>query len=113
MCSEVFRGSTLAMLLSFGIFIASTVIGVILTSLSSATGQNLYLYLSECIPTWAATSFPSFLMSELITAPSTALPVADPETLYLATAIIAVYTIIFLLIAVYRLLKTDVTKKTA
>jgi len=113
MCSEIFRGSTLAMLLAFGIFIASTVIGAILVSLSSLSGQHLYLYLSECIPTWAATSFPSFLMSELITAPSTALPVADPETLYLATTIIAVYTIIFLLIAAYRLLKTDVTKKTA
>jgi hypothetical protein len=52
-------------------------------------------------------------MSELITAPSTVLPASDLEALYQAAMIIAVYTIIFIVIAAYRLLKSDVTKRTA
>jgi len=113
MFSEVFRGSTLAMLMAFGILIASSVIGPILTALYSISGQHLYVDLGKGIPTWAATSFPSLLMSELITAPRTLLPVADSEALYQAAIIIAVYAVIFIVIAAYRLLKSDVTKKTA
>jgi hypothetical protein len=51
-------------------------------------------------------------MSELITAPNTVLPVADTGALYEAALIIAVYAIVFILIAAFRLLKSDVTKKT-
>jgi hypothetical protein len=39
--------------------------------------------------------------------------VADSEALYQAAIIIAVYAVIFIVIAAYRLLKSDVTKKTA
>jgi len=113
MFSEVFRGSTLAILMAFGILIASSVIGPILTALYSMSGQHLYVDLAKGIPTWAATSFPSLLMSELITAPRAVLPVADSEALYQASIIIAVYAVIFIVIAAYRLLKSDVTKKTA
>lgn len=113
MFSEVFRGSTLAMLMAFGILIASSVIGPILTVLYSMSGQHLYVDLGKGIPTWAATSFPSLLMSELITAPLNVLPMPDSEALYQAAIIIAVYAVIFVVIAVYRLLKSDVTKKTA
>jgi len=113
MFSEVFRGSTLAMLMAFGILIASSVIGPILTALYSLSGQHLYVDLGKGIPTWAATSFPSLVMSELITAPRAVLPVADSEALYQAAIIIAVYAVIFIVIAAYRLLKSDVTKKTA
>jgi len=113
MSSEVFRGSTLAMLVAFGILIASSVISPILAMLYSMTGEHSYIYLSKGIPTWAATSFPSLLMSELITTPSTVLSAGDLEALYQAAMIIAVYAIIFIVIATYRLLKSDVTKKTA
>jgi ABC-2 type transport system permease protein len=113
MFSEVFRGSTLAMLIAFGILIASSVISPILAALYSMSGQYLYVYLSRGIPTWAATNFPSLLMSELITTPSTVLSAGDLEALYQAAMIIAVYAIIFIVIATYRLLKSDVTKKTA
>ena len=113
MFSEVFRGSTLAMLMAFGILIASSVIGPILTALYNISGQHLYVDLGRGIPTWAATSFPSLLMSELITAPRTLLPVADSEALYQAAIIIAVYAVIFIVITAYRLLKSDVTKRTA
>jgi ABC-2 type transport system permease protein len=112
MLSEVFRGSTLAMLAAFGILIASIIISPILAFLSSATGQSIYLYLSRGIPTWAASSFPSLLLSELITAPSTVLSGADLGALYQATIIIAVYAIIFIVISAFRLLKSDVSKKT-
>ena len=113
MFSEVFRGSTLAMLIAFGILIASSVISPILAMLYSMTGEHSYIYLSKGIPTWAATNFPSLLMSELITTPSTVLSAGDLEALYQAAMIIAVYAIIFIVIAAYRLLKSDVTKKTA
>jgi ABC-2 type transport system permease protein len=104
MFSEVFRGTTLAILLTFATLIASSVISPILTF--------LYGISARAIPTWAATNFPSLVMSELITAPSV-LPAGDPEALAQASLIIAVYAIVFTLIAGYRLLKSDVTKKTA
>jgi hypothetical protein len=59
----------------------------------------------------AATSFPSLVMSELVTAPSV-LPAADLGALSEAALIIVLYIIAFVLIAVYRLLKSDVAKKT-
>ena len=113
MFSEVFRGSTLAMLAAFGVLIASNVISPFLAMLYSTTGQQSYIYLIKGIPTWAATNFPSLLMSELITTPSTVLSAGDIEALYQAAMIVAVYAIIFIVIAAYRLLKSDVTKKTA
>jgi ABC-2 type transport system permease protein len=113
MFSEVFRGSTLAMLMAFGILIASSIISPILIDLYSMSGQNVYIYLSKGFPTWAATGFPSFLMSQLITAPTTGLPASDLEPLYQAALIIAVYAIVSILIATFRLLKSDVTKRTA
>jgi ABC-2 type transport system permease protein len=102
MCSEVFRGSTLAMLIAFGVFIASSVISSILVYLPSMSD------LIKGIPTWAASYFPSFLMSELITEYGT----ADSGALVQAAIIIAVYAVIFILVAAYRLVKSDVTKKT-
>ena len=112
MFSEVFRGSTLAMLAALGVLIALSVISPLLSMLYSATGQQAYSYLSKGIPTWAATNFPSFLLSKLLTAPSAVLSTGDLEDLYLAALIIAVYAIVFILITAYRLLKSDVTKKT-
>lgn len=103
MFSEVFRGTTLAILLAFAILIASSVISPILTL--------LYGISARAIPTWAATSFPSLVMSELITS-SSVLPAGDLGALAQASLIIAVYAIVFTLIAAYRLLKSDVTKKT-
>ena len=104
MFSEVFRGTTLAILLAFAILIASSVISPILTF--------LYGISARAIPTWAATNFPSLVMGELITA-SSVLPAGDLGALAQASLIIAVYAIVFTLIAAYRLLKSDVTKKTA
>ena len=103
MFSEVFRGTTLAILLAFAVLFASLIMSPILTF--------LYGNSTRAIPTWAATNFPSLVMSELITAPNV-LPAGDLGALAQASLIIAVYAIVFTIIAAYRLLKSDVTKKT-
>ena len=102
MFSEVFRGTTLAILLAFAVLIASLFISPILTFLYGTSAR--------VIPTWAATNFPTLVISELMTASS--VPAGDLGALAQASLIIAVYAIVFTLIAAYRLLKSDVTKKT-
>lgn len=131
MFSEVLRRGTLAILIAFAILIASSIISQLLASLYGMTDEYLYFYLSRGIPTWGASYFPSLLMKELMTIPSTAFVATDPlisieatkrgvseailvrEALQQAAIIVAVYAIVFILVAVYRLLKSDVTKKTA
>jgi len=133
MFSEVFRRSTLAMLIAFAILFASSIISQLLAWLYLTTEEYLYFYLSRGIPTWGANYFPSLLMRELMTIPSTVFLnlINDPlipieaeirgvsetilvrEALQQAAIIVAVYAIIFILMAVYRLRKSDVTKKTA
>jgi ABC-2 type transport system permease protein len=112
MFSEVFRGSTLAMLGAFGILIASAIVSQLLTTLYNATAQQSYLYVTKVIPTWATSNFPSFVLSHVITAPATVLPRADLGDLYQSALAIAVYTVVFIVIAAFRLLKSDVSKKT-
>jgi len=131
MFSEVFRRSTLAMLVAFTTLIASSIISQILALLYALTGNYAYFYLCRCIPSWGASYFPSLLMKGLLDLPSSFFVASDPlisiemgkrsvaeatligEALQQAAIIIAVYAVIFTLIAVYRLLKSDVTKKTA
>lgn len=133
MFSEVLRRSTLAMLIAFAILFASSIISQLLAWLYMTTKEYLYFYISRGIPTWGANYFPLLLMRELMTIPSTAFfdMINDPlisieatirgvseailvrEALQQAAVIVAVYAIIFILVAVYRLRKSDVTKKTA
>jgi ABC-2 type transport system permease protein len=103
MLSELFRGTTLAILLAIAIYIASSVMSSILALL------NVSL---RALPTWAATGFPSLLLSQLINLYNMPLPSPDLGALYEAALIIAVYTIVFIIIAAYRLLKSDVAKRT-
>jgi ABC-2 type transport system permease protein len=102
MASEVFRGSTIAMLVALGILIGSQIIGQILAFVTGASG------LTRAFPTWASTSFPSLLMSQLITG----FGMSDSNALVESAVIVAVYAIIFILIAAYRLVNSDVSKKT-
>jgi ABC-2 type transport system permease protein len=104
MFSEVLRGTTVAILMAFAIYIASSVIAPILA--------YLYGTAVRVTPTWAATNLPLLLMGELITVPNTFLPAVDTVALYEALLIVAVYAIVFVIIAAYRLVKSDVTKKT-
>jgi ABC-2 type transport system permease protein len=104
MFSEVFRGTTVAILLAFSVYIASTVINSILSPLFGTTVR--------VTPTWAASYFPYLVMGELVTARSSFIPAIDTEALYQAAFIIAVYAVVLVTIAAYRLLKSDVTKKT-
>jgi len=104
MFSEVFRGTTVAMLLAFAVYIASSVITPILS--------YLYGTVARATPIWAASSLTGLLMSEVITPlSSNGLPAVDTEALYEAALIIAVYAVVFIIIAALRLLKSDVTKK--
>jgi len=97
------------------------------------TEEYSYFYLSRGIPTWGANYFPLLLVREVMTLPSTVFlnlineplisfeavkrgvseAILITEALQQAGVIVAVYAIIFILVAVYRFIKSDVTKKTA
>jgi ABC-type transport system involved in multi-copper enzyme maturation permease subunit len=117
MLSEVVRRGTLAMLIAIGVFIASQILYsvlIVLYSLSQASHQpvQFYLDLSKALPTWSAANLPVFIASEvmpMLRNPLIALATGD---IGLSAAIIAIYTVVSIIIAVARLLKSDITKKT-
>jgi ABC-2 type transport system permease protein len=114
MFSEVSRRTTLSYFSAIGIFIASMVISSVLSMVNEATGEQLYLDVSKWLPNWSASNFPSFLLGKLVSVPSGPFTSSAPgnSDLLLAGALIAVYTIIFIVVATVRLVKSDVTKKT-
>jgi len=114
MFSEVLRRTTLALLSAIGVFIASTVISGILTMVHMITQEQLYLKASRWLPDWCVSTFPDFVIRELADIPSIpfAASAGEVETV-LAGVLIAVYTIVFVAIAVVRIVRSDVTKKTA
>jgi len=111
MFSEVFRRTTLAILAAIGIFVASMFIGGILSTMYFMTQQQLYLEVSKWLPNWAVSNLPSFVASELITAPQSPFVSMSGGDIQLATAIIAVYTFASIILATVRLVRSDVTKK--
>ena len=111
MFSEVLRRTTLAILAALGIFVASMVLGSYLSVLYAMTKEQLYQDISMWLPNWSVSNFPSFLVSELITVPSSPFVSVARGNLQMAGAVIAVYTVISVLMAAIRLLRTDVTKK--
>jgi len=116
MFSETLRRTMLALLSTVGVFIASSVISGILTGVHMITGEELYLEASKWLPDWCVSNFPNFVIRELnISVPlfgGTFVSAGETET-FLAGSLIAVYTIVFVAIAVVRIVKSDVTKKTA
>ncbi|MCK4478620.1 ABC transporter permease [Candidatus Bathyarchaeota archaeon] len=116
MFSEALRRTMLALLSTIGVFIASSVISGILTWVHMITGEELYLEASKWLPDWCVSNFPNFVIRELnISVPlfgGTFVSAGETET-FLAGALIAVYTIVFVAIAVVRIVRSDVTKKTA
>lgn len=111
MFSELFRRSTMAMLTAFGTFIVSTIVGGLLSYLYEVTNEVFYLDVSRLLPTWSATSLPTFLASEYITIPEGEFQFLPSGDIALATIIVAVYTVIFVLLAYFRLVRSDITKK--
>jgi len=110
--SEVFRRTTLALLSAVGIFIASMVTSGVLSAVYAFTQEQLYLDASKWLPNWCVSNFPNFVISELVGILSTPfVSVGQAETV-LAGALIAAYTTIFIAVAVIKLAKSDVTKKT-
>lgn len=115
MFSEVLRKTTLAYLSAIGVFIGSMITSGVLSSVYAFTGESIYLDASKWLPNWSASNFPSFVMGELLDAPSimfTSL-VYEELDLLLAGSLIAVYTVASILIAALRLVRSDVTKKAA
>jgi len=114
MFSEVLRKTTLSYFSAIGIFIASMVISGVLSAVYGFTGEQLYLDVSKWLPNWGASNFPSFVMGKLVNIPSGPFTSSAQgnSDLLLAGALIAVYTIIFIAVATFRLVKSDVTKKT-
>jgi len=114
MFSEVFRRTTLSMLAAIGILVASMFIGGILSTMYYYSGgEQLYLEISKWLPNWSVSNLPSFVASELITAPENPFISVPGGDIQLAVAIIAVYTIASILIAALKLVRSDVTKRTS
>ena len=114
MFSEVLRRTTLSYFSAIGVFIASMVISGVLSAVYGFTGEPLYSDVSKWLPTWGASNFPSFVLGKLVNVPNSPFvsSVQGNSDLLLAGAFIAVYTIIFIAVATFRLVKSDVTKKT-
>jgi ABC-2 type transport system permease protein len=112
MFSEVLRRTTLSMLAGIGIIVASMFIGGILSTMYLMTQEQLYLEISKWLPNWSVSNLPSFVASELITAPESPFVSLPGGDIQLAAAIIAVYTVASILIAALKLVKSDVTKRT-
>lgn len=116
MFGEVFRRTTLALLSAIGVFIASNVISGILTMVHMIAQEQIYLDASKWLPDWCVSNFPNFVTRELnINVPlfGGMLVSAEETEIFLAGALIAVYTIAFVVIAVVKIIRSDVTKKTA
>jgi ABC-2 type transport system permease protein len=115
MFSEVLRRTTLSYFAAIGVYIASMVISGVLSLVHSFTGEQLYLDVSKGLPDWGASNFPSFVMGKLMNVPNNPFisSTQGGSDLLLAGALIAVYTAIFIVVASIRLVRSDVTKKTA
>ena len=116
MFGEVLRRTSLALLSAIGVFIASTVISGILAGVHRITQEQIYLDVSKWLPDWCVVKFPDFVTKELnINVPLLGgmFGSAEEAEIFLAGALIAVYTIVFVVIAVVRIIRSDVTKKTA
>jgi len=112
MFSEVLRRTTLSMLATIGIFVASLFIGGMLSQVYFLTQEKLYLEISKWLPNWSISGLPSFVASELITAPESPFVSLPGGDILLAATIIAVYSVACILIAVLKLVRSDVTKRT-
>jgi len=110
MFSEVIRRTTLSMLTAIGILVASSIISGVLSTMSILTREQLYLEISKWLPNWSA-NFPSFVASRLMTASESPFVSLSGGDIQLAATIIAIYSITFILVAVIKLVKSDVTKR--
>jgi len=111
MLSEALRRTTLAYLVSIGIFIASMIVGGYLSILYAMTREQFYLDISRWLPNWSASNFPSFVVSELMTVQNSPFISVVSGDVRLAAAIIAVYSVVSVLVATVRLVKSDITKR--
>lgn len=112
MFSEVLRKTTLAYLSAIGVFIGSMITSGVLSSIYQITRESIYLEVGKWLPDWGASNFPNFVMGELLNESSIMFTSLTTGELLLAGALIAVYTTVFIVVAVVRLVRSDVTKRT-
>ncbi len=110
MFSEVFRRTTIALLATIGIFVASMIIGGYLSVIQLMTGGEFYLNIIRLLPNWSVSTFPSFVASKFITVNNPFMTVSGGNSL-LAAGIIAVYAVVSIFITSRKLFRSDVTKK--
>lgn len=111
MLSEVLRRTTLAMLATIGILVASVIISGILSTMHLITQEQIYMDITKLLPNWSVSNFPSFLLAELTTVPFSPFIIVESGDLLLAGAIIAGYIAASILVATTRLVKSDVSKR--
>jgi len=117
MLSEVIRKGSLAMLTAIGVFIASQILYTVLLLLhlfSVAAGEpnQFYIDLSKLLPTWSASNLPTFVAAELMPLLNNPLISLAVGEIALSAIIIAIYFVVSVAIAVTRLMKSDVAKRT-
>jgi ABC-2 type transport system permease protein len=122
MLSEVLRRSTLA-------YFSATLIAFmhvfmhLISFVYSFTGEQLYNEISKWLPGGGTSTFPALVMGELVDIPSNPF-ISSFVTTYvshtgggsdilLTGALIVVYSAIFITVATIRIVRSDVTKKTA
>jgi len=113
MFSEVLRRSTLAMMISFGIFMVSQIVGTYLLYLHNITHEQFYINVSQLLPTWSAMSLPTSLAANMMPLPTggfISTPIGDVT---LAATIVAIYAAIFVILTYVRFVRSDVTKRAA
>jgi ABC-2 type transport system permease protein len=116
MFGELIRKGTIAMLTVIGVFIVSQILYTVFLILYAFSGiagppNQLYLDVSKLLPTWSASNLPTFVASELMPTLRNPLVTLATGEVALAAIVIAVYSIVAIAIAVTRLLRSDVTKK--
>ena len=122
MLSEVLRRSTLAYF-SAALIAFMHVFMHLISFVYSFTGEELYNEISKWLPDGGTSRFPSLLMGHLMDIPSNPFissfistyvsHEAGGSDILLAVALIVTYTAIFIAVAAIRIVKSDVTKKTA
>jgi ABC-2 type transport system permease protein len=112
MFGELIRKGTLAMLASIGIFMASQILYGVLVVLHYGSQIQLYEDLSIALPTWSSTNLPTFIAKELMPLLQHPLFPLTSGNFTLSAAIIAVYAVVSVGVAITRLLKSDISKKT-
>ncbi len=114
---ELLRRSMLATITSASAFFASVIIETYITFVGLINNDPTIIELTRYLPTWPATRLVSTALADVL---PTGIPVPGPtpftgaipgQEIWAALANLAIYTALFLTIALVRLTRTDVTRR--